>query len=46
MDETISYSTRAPNFNIKQVRMKRGEQEEIIIEDFRVSDFVLDALRG
>ena len=45
-DDILFAPHKTPNFNIKQVRMKRGEQEEIIIEDFRVSDFVLDALRG
>jgi leucyl aminopeptidase (aminopeptidase T) len=45
-DDILFAPHKTPNFNIKQVRMKRGEQEEIIIEDFRASDFVLEALRG
>ncbi|MEM9283323.1 MAG: hypothetical protein AAGA96_15990 [Verrucomicrobiota bacterium] len=45
-DDILFAPHKTPNFNIKQVRMKRGEQTEVIIEDFRPSDYVLDALRG
>lgn len=45
-DDILFAPHKTPNFNIKQVRMKRGDQEEIIIENFRASDFILDALRG
>lgn len=45
-DDILFAPHKTPNFNIRQVRMKRGEQEEIIIENFRASDYILDALRG
>lgn len=45
-DDILFAPHKTPNFNIKQVRMKRGEQEEILIEDFRPSEYILDALRG
>lgn len=45
-DDILFAPHKTPNFNIKQVRMKRGDQEEIIIENFRASDYILDALRG
>lgn len=45
-DDILFAPHKTPNFNIKQVRMKRGEQEKILIEDFRPSEYILDALRG
>jgi hypothetical protein len=31
---------------VKEVRMKRGAQEEVIIENFRPGRYVMDALAG
>lgn len=45
-DDILFAPHKTPNFNISQVRMKRGDQEEIIIENFRASDYILDALGG
>lgn len=45
-DDILFAPHKTPNFNISQVRMKRGEQEEIIIENFRPSEYILAALRG
>lgn len=45
-DDILFAPHKTPNFNIKQVRMKRGGQEEVIIENFRASEYILDALRG
>lgn len=45
-DDILFAPHKTPNFNIRQVRMKRGTQEEIIIEDFRPSEYILRALRG
>ena len=45
-DDILFAPHKTPNFNISQVRMKRGAQEEILIEDFRISEYLLDALRG
>lgn len=45
-DDILFAPHKTPNFNIKQVRMKRGDQEEVIIENFRASEYVLNALRG
>ncbi len=45
-DDILFAPHKTPNFNIKQVRMKRGEQEEILIENFRASDYLLNAVRG
>lgn len=35
---------KTPNFNLKQVRMKRGDQREILIENFQPSAYMLAAL--
>lgn len=45
-DDILFAPHKTPNFNIKQVRMKRGPEEEVIIENFRASEYILDALRG
>ncbi|HRQ88222.1 MAG TPA: hypothetical protein PLA50_05455 [Bacteroidia bacterium] len=45
-DDILFAPHKTPNFNIRQVRMKRGEQREVIIEDFRPSEYVLGALRA
>jgi hypothetical protein len=43
-DDILFAPHKTPNFNISQVRMKRGAQEEILIENFRPSRFLMDAL--
>lgn len=43
-DDILFAPHKTPNFNISEVRMKRGEQEEVIIENFRPSNYILDAL--
>ncbi|MGK0187751.1 MAG: aminopeptidase [Verrucomicrobiales bacterium] len=45
-DDILFAPHKTPNFDISQVRMKRGNQEEILIEHFRPSEFLLDALRN
>ena len=35
---------KTPNFDIKQVRMFRGEQKEILIEHFQPMKYLTDAL--
>ncbi|MDF1823508.1 MAG: hypothetical protein P1U68_02640 [Verrucomicrobiales bacterium] len=43
-DDILFAPHKTPNFNISEVRMKRGEQKEVIIRNFRPSDYILDAL--
>jgi hypothetical protein len=43
-DDILFAPHKTPNFNLKQVRMKRGAQREILIEDFRPSAYLLNAL--
>jgi hypothetical protein len=43
-DDILFAPHKTPNFNIRQVRMKRGAQEEILIENFRPSRYLMDAL--
>ena len=43
-DDILFAPHKTPNFNIRQVRMKRGEQREILIEHFRPSRYLMDAL--
>jgi len=43
-DDILFAPHKTPNFNIRQVRMQRGEQHEILIENFRPSRYVMDAL--
>ena len=45
-DDILFAPHKTPNFNISQVRMKRGDQREILIEDFHPSAYVLAALLG
>ncbi|MEM7697529.1 MAG: hypothetical protein AAF236_03895 [Verrucomicrobiota bacterium] len=45
-DDILFAPHKTPNFNISEVRMKRGDQEEVIIQNFRPSEYILDALRG
>jgi len=43
-DDILFAPHKTPNFNISQVRMKRGSQEEILIENFRPSRYLMEAL--
>ncbi len=43
-DDILFAPHKTPNFNILQVRMKRGEQNEILIENFRPAEYLLNAL--
>jgi hypothetical protein len=43
-DDILFAPHKTPNFNISQVRMKRGAQEEILIKNFRPSDYLMNAL--
>ena len=43
-DDILFAPHKTPNFNVKEVRMNRGGEREIIIEDFRPSRFVMEAL--
>ncbi len=43
-DDILFAPHKTPNFNLKQVRMKRGQQREILIENFRPAAYLLEAL--
>ena len=43
-DDILFAPHKTPNFNVKEVRMLRGEETEVIIENFRPGRFVMDAL--
>jgi len=43
-DDILFAPHKTPNFNISQVRMKRGEQKEVLIENFRPARYLMDAL--
>jgi len=43
-DDILFAPHKTPNFNISQVRMNRGTQCEILIENFRPARFLMDAL--
>ncbi len=43
-DDILFAPHKTPNFNIRQVRMKRGDREEILIENFRPARYLVDAL--
>ncbi len=45
-DDILFAPHKTPNFDIKQVRMTRGDQHEILIEHFQPSRYLLDALAG
>ena len=44
-DDILFAPHKTPNFNLRQVRMQRGDQHEILIENFRPSRYMMDALR-
>lgn len=43
-DDILFAPHKTPNFDIKQVRMKRGDQHEILIEHFEPAPYLLKAL--
>ena len=43
-DDILFAPHKTPNFNIRQVRMNRGAQQEILIENFRPARYLMDAL--
>ena len=43
-DDILFAPHKTPNFNLKEVRMKRGDEQEILIENFRPSHYLLTAL--
>ncbi len=43
-DDILFAPHKTPNFNISQVRMRRGDQHEILIENFRPARYLIDAL--
>jgi leucyl aminopeptidase (aminopeptidase T) len=45
-DDILFAPHKTPNFNISEVRMNKGEKTEIIIENFRPSEFIKKALRS
>jgi aminopeptidase len=45
-DDILFAPHKTPNFNIRQVRMQRGTQREILIENFRPARYLMDALAG
>ena len=45
-DDILFAPHKTPNFNISEVRMKRGDQQEVIIQDFKPTPYILAALKG
>ncbi|MEO1857442.1 MAG: hypothetical protein ABGY95_08800 [Rubritalea sp.] len=45
-DDILFAPHKTPNFNLSEVRMQRDGEEEVIIENFRPSPFIMKALRG
>jgi len=43
-DDILFAPHKTPNFNISEVRMKRGDQQEVIIQNFMPSEFILESL--
>jgi len=43
-DDILFAPHKTPNFNLKQVRMNRGGQREILIENFKPAAYLLEAL--
>ena len=43
-DDILFAPHKTPNFNVKEVRMNRDGQQEVIIENFRPSRYIMDAL--
>lgn len=45
-DDILFAPHKTPNFNVKEVRMKWGDRTEVIIENFRPSAYVIQAMSG
>jgi hypothetical protein len=45
-DDILFAPHKTPNFNLLQVRMNRGERQEVLIENFRPSQYLMQALAG
>lgn len=45
-DDILFAPHKTPNFNIQQVRMNRGDRQEVLIENFRPAPYLIDALAG
>ena len=43
-DDILFAPHKTPNFNISQVRMNRGDQQEVLIENFLPARYLIDAL--
>ncbi|MFU8893106.1 MAG: hypothetical protein ACNA8L_05700 [Luteolibacter sp.] len=43
-DDILFAPHKTPNFNIRQVRIIRGDQREVLIENFRPARYLMDAL--
>jgi len=43
-DDILFAPHKTPNFNVKEVRMNRGSEQEVIIENFRPSRFIINAI--
>lgn len=43
-DDILFAPHKTPNFNVKEVRMNRGSEQQVIIENFRPSRFIIDAI--
>ncbi len=43
-DDILFAPHKTPNFNISQVRMNRGNQRQVLIENFRPARYLMDAL--
>jgi hypothetical protein len=43
-DDILFSPHKTPNFNVSQVRMNRGGNQEILIENFRPAKYLMDAL--
>jgi hypothetical protein len=43
-DDILFAPHKTPNFNISQVRMQRGDQREVLIENFRPARYLIDSL--
>lgn len=45
-DDILFAPHKTPNFNLRKVRMQRGNRREVLIEDFKPSRYIMDALAG
>lgn len=43
-DDILFAPHKTPNFNVKEVRMQRGDEEQVIIQDFKPSPYIIAAL--